>query len=331
VRFINNASSIQKLICLKIGLMCACFIPSVITFSQFRVVGYIPAGRTTAPDVSKVSFQNITHLNIAFVNPDSTGNLILPAGFDTLVQKAHEYKLKVLASIGGGSFNPYYSDLLSDSNRKAFVTALVQLAIDHDLDGIDVDLENDNANDKNYDNLITGLVAGLHPIGKLLTAALATWNGQIISNAALETFDFINVMSYDQTGPWRPDKPGPHSTYAKAKEDLRYWSATRGYPAKKINLGLPFYGYCFGTAYGESMSYADIITTFPGSDQRDELAPATGGMIYYNGIPTIRQKTSLALKSAGGVMIWQLLQDSNDDKSLLTTINEVIKNSSVKN
>ncbi len=321
----------QKFICLKIVMICACSISSLVTFSQFRVVGYIPAGRTTAADVSKVSFQYITHLNIAFVNPDSTGALILPAGFDTLVQKAHDYNIKVLASIGGGSFNPYYRDLLSDLNRTVFIQALVQLAIDHNLDGIDVDLENDNASDKNYDKLISGLFAGLHPIGKLLTAALASWNGEIISNASLEKFDFINVMSYDETGPWRPEKPGPHSTYVKAQEDLRYWSITRGYPAKKINLGLPFYGYCFGTAYGESMSYADIITTFPGADQLDEVAPATGGMIYYNGIPTIRQKTSLALKNAGGVMIWQLLQDSAGDKSLLSEIIAVIKSSPRKN
>jgi chitinase len=138
-------------------------------------------------------------------------------------------------------------------------------------------------------------------------------------------------MSYDQTGPWRPNEPGPHSTYAKAEEDLQYWTSARGFPGKKINLGLPFYGYCFGTTYGESMSYADIIATFPGSDQQDMIVPDNGGIIYYNGIPTIKSKTALALKNAGGVMIWQLLQDTEGDKSLLTAISTVIKNGSAKN
>jgi GH18 family chitinase len=281
------------------------------------------------PDFSKISFQRITHLNIAFVNPDSTGSLKLPAGFDSLIRQAHQHKIKVLASIGGGSFNPYYSRLLSDTNRKAFIGQLVQLATDHKLDGLDVDLENDNI-DKNYEQFIVSLAAEMKAINKLLTAALATWNAQLITDTALKNFDFINVMSYDQTGPWRPNQPGPHSTYVKAEEDLNYWINTRRIPKEKLSLGVPFYGYCFGTKYGESMSYRDIITKFPGSDQKDEVVPDGGGMIYYNGLPTIKSKTALALKNAGGVMIWQLLQDAEGDKSLLAAINAVIKEGSTK-
>jgi chitinase len=292
-------------------------------FSQFRVVGYVPLGRV-APDVSKISFQRLTHLNIAFVNPDSTGNLILREGFDSLIQKAHENNIKVLASIGGGSFNPYYSYWLSDSNRKTLTARFVQLVIDHQLDGLDVDIENDNI-DKNYEPFVVGLAAELKPMHKLLTAALATWNGQLISDVSLEKFNFINVMSYDQTGPWRPNEPGPHSTYVKAKEDLQYWVKTRKVPKQKISLGVPFYGYCFGTRYNESMSYRDIITTFPGADQKDQVIPEGGGVIHYNGLPTIKKKTKLAVKKAGGIMIWQLLQDAEGDDSLLAAIEAIIK------
>ena len=315
---------------LKSIIISILLIISTIAFTQFRVIGYIQPWRGVAPDVSKIPFQSLTHLNIAFVNPDSAGNLVLPAGFDTLIQKAHEYKIKVLASIGGGSFNPYYTSLLSDTNRKALISQLVNLAAYHTLDGIDVDLENDNI-DKNYEHFISDLSRELKSINKLLTAAFATWNAEIISNTSLEKFDFINIMSYDQTGPWRPDKPGPHSTYPKAEEDLYYWTNTRGMSKNKVSLGLPFYGYCFGTTYGESMSYAEIITTFPGSDQQDMVAPSNGGAIYYNGLPTIKSKTALALKKAGGVMIWQLLHDYEGDKSLLSAVNTMVKNGEAKN
>ena len=317
-----------KSISLKFPSLILCLIIATSVFSQFRVVGYVPLGRV-APDLSNISFQRLTHLNIAFVNPDSTGNLRVPQGFDMIIKKAHEYKVKVLASIGGGSHNPYYSRLLSDTNRKAFIGQFVQLVMDHNLDGLDVDIENDNI-DKNYEPFIAGLAAALKPMGKLLTAALATWNGQLISDAALKNFDFINVMSYDQTGPWRPNQPGPHSTYAKAEEDLQYWINTRGIPKEKLGLGVPFYGYCFGTKYGESMSYKNIIATFPGSDQQDEVKPEGGGMIYYNGLPTIKRKTALALNKAGGVMIWQLLQDADGDKSLLAAIDAMVKEGPLK-
>ena len=301
---------------------------STVGYSQFRVVGYVPLGRTI-PDFSKIDFQKITHLNIAFVNPDSTGKLVLREGFDSLIQKARANKVKVLASLGGGSHNPFYSRLLSDPNRQPFISRLVQLVMDHQLDGLDVDLENNNI-DSNYESFVVGLATQLRPNNKLLTAALATWNAQLISDVALRQFDFINVMSYDQTGPWRPNRPGPHSTFAKAEEDLLYWVNTRKIPKEKLSLGVPFYGYGFGTKYGESMSYATILSTFPGSHQKDSIAPEGGGTIYYNGLPTIQNKTLLAMKNAGGVMIWQLLHDTTGDKSLLRAIHTTIADSQRK-
>ena len=309
---------------IKAGIFFACLFLSVHVFSQFRVVGYVPLGKMT-PDFSKVDFKRITHLNIAFINPDSVGNLVIPSGFDSLVKLAQKNKVKVLPSIGGGSFNPYYARLLNDTNRKAFIGKLVDLVTTYNLDGLDVDIENDNI-DSNYRHLINELSAELKPKRKLLTAALATWNGQLIPDDALEKFDFINVMSYDQTGPWRPDKPGPHSTYEKAEEDLIYWAGTRGVPKEKLSLGVPFYGYAFGTTrFGEGMSYKDIVARFPGSEQKDELAPEGGGNIYYNGLPTMKRKTALALKSAGGIMIWQLLGDAQGDTSLLKAIDVMVK------
>jgi hypothetical protein len=45
--------------------------------------------------------------------------------------------------------------------------------------------------------------------------------------------------------------------------------------------------------------------------------------MYYNGIPTIKQKTALAKEKASGIMIWQILGDAPGPKSLLGAINEV--------
>jgi len=73
------------------------------------------------------------------------------------------------------------------------------------------------------------------------------------------------------------------------------------------------------------MSYKDIITNFAGADQQDQVIPDSGGVIHYNGLPTIRNKTMLALKNAGGIMIWQLLHDAEGDYSLLAAIDTIIK------
>lgn len=315
----------QKNRLFRVIILSFCVLVSSVSCSQFRVIGYVLCSEYSVPDFGKVQFDKITHLNIAFVNPDSSGNLIVPLAFDSLVQIAHQHKLKVLVSIGGGGrVNPYYAGLLRDENRNSFVNKLVQFASDHNLDGIDVDLEGDVI-DENYEAFILDLSKQLKPTGKLLTAALATWNAEKISAAALKKFDFINIMSYDYTGPWQPNNPGPHAPYEKAVEELNFWTNTRGLSKKKINLGLPFYGYAFGTKTSPYTNYSDIISRFPGAEKTDLAIPDDGGIIHYNGLETIQKKTALALKNAGGVMIWELTQDVEGEKSLLNVIDETIK------
>jgi len=158
---------------------------------------------------------------------------------------------------------------------------------------------------------------------KLITAAIAMYYQDKLSDRALSEFDFVNIMSYDRTGPWRPHEPGPHSTLTAAEEDINYFGTIRNLPADKMTLGVPFYGYGFGpevTSPATSMSYAQIISAYPGSEKEDVWHNTEGQSIYYNGIPTITQKTRLALDKASGIMIWQLRGDARGRKSLLKII-----------
>src|SRR6187397_1981726 len=140
---------------LSIVLILCALLSSGYSSAQFRVIGYIHP-HIGGKEAESIDFQKLTHLNIAFVNPDSAGQLQLPPGFDSLIDAAHLNKVIVLASIGGGSHNPYYAALLKDENRAAFVQKLIKLTSEHHLDGIDVDIENDNIDD-NYVKLVNDL------------------------------------------------------------------------------------------------------------------------------------------------------------------------------
>lgn len=297
--------------------------------SPFKVVGYYLLNAaiedTVYADSNYLFLNKITHLNIAFINPDSTGKFKQDIAIDTLIEKAHQKKVKVLASIAGGGPHPYYAVLLQDDKRKRFVQNLVSLVQRYNLDGIDVDLEGSDI-DSNYQNFVIELAASLKPLHKLLTAAIATAYNDQLPDKALKQFDFVNVMSYDHTGPWRPDRPGHHSPYTMAVEDLDYWHKIRSVPKEKLGLGLPFYGYGFGALDSPvvSMNYREIISLYPASQSSDTLMLPANTVMYYNSIPTIKKKTQLALKKAGGVMIWQLLGDTAGESSLLNTIYKVI-------
>ncbi|HVW59702.1 MAG TPA: glycosyl hydrolase family 18 protein [Puia sp.] len=293
--------------------------------NQFRTVGYLMINRADlAAAMTTIDWHKLTHLNLAFVNPDSTGVFTINPGLAAVVQTAHDNQVKVLMSLGGGSMPPWMNGLLTDSRRAAFIEAIVKVVDGYALDGVDVDLEGSNI-DGHYASFVSELSAALTPGKKLMTAAVATWSGDGVPDEALSRYDFINIMSYDKTGPWDPSVAGPHAPYDMAVSDLAYWGGRRKVPKEKLVLGLPFYGYGFGPGpVASTMSYRDIVDAYPGAADKDQVMMVDGETMYYNGISTIKSKTALALQEAGGVMIWELTQDAQGQGSLLKHINEVI-------
>ncbi|WP_159468880.1 glycosyl hydrolase family 18 protein [Dyadobacter sp. 3J3] len=291
--------------------------------SSFRVIGYLPGRENLVQSANTIDYSKITHLNIAFINPDSAGNLQGIENLKAVAAIAHRNNVKIMASIGGGGAPKYYPAFLIGNKKTKLINDLVKLAVDSDLDGIDVDLEGALI-DANYENFVIDLAAQLRLKNKMITAAIATVYKDQFTDKALAQFDFVNIMSYDKTGPWNLTKPGPHAPYDMAVEDVDYWNKTRGIAKEKLSLGVPFYGYGFGGTAPESISWKNLLLQYPGGIQTDEFN-VNGGIIYYNGIPTIRKKTVLALEKTGGIMIWQLLQDDKGPQSLLGNIQEVIQ------
>lgn len=294
--------------------------PSQPSDPDFRIVGYYKGDLVNYRD--KIDFSRITHLNIAFINPDERGVFHPVPGLTALVARAHSQNVKVLAALGGGKAPEYYAKLISENQSTAFVQSIRGMMDNYELDGIDVDLEGSLITE-DYGDFIRKLSGTIKPSG-LLTVAVASDNAGKLDSATLSEFDFVNIMSYDKTGPWRPNDAGQHAPYIMAVEDLAFWKS-KGLSSRKLNLGLPFYGYGFNSSR-TSMSYSKIINTYAGAEKKDELTLEDGGMLYYNGIPSIKRKTALALEEAGGVMVWQLAQDTVGKKSLLYNIKEVIQN-----
>jgi GH18 family chitinase len=293
------------------------------TKSKFRIVGYM-RNRGLANSIKNFELDKITHLNIAFINPDSLGNLKVAPDLKDVAALAHKSGVKVLLSIGGGTPPAALPDFIYGNKQDLFISTLIKVMVDDDLDGIDVDLEGGLV-DNNYEGFVSKLASALKEKNKLITAAIATTYADKYTDKALAQFNFINVMSYDKTGPWNQNKPGQHAPFDMAADDMDYWTNKRGIAKEKLSLGVPFYGYGFGTNAPESIAYKDIIAQYPGAENTDQVTVPGGGIIYYNGAPTIKAKTVLALEKAGGVMIWQLSQDAKSERPLLDVIDDTIR------
>ncbi|PVD52489.1 hypothetical protein DC498_10315 [Terrimonas sp.] len=289
--------------------------------SSFRIIAYVPEAGMEQLD--SIPYHLITHINYAFVNPGTDGIFRTTLFLDSLVARAHQHQVKVLLSVGGGNPPPYFTALLVPQGRPLLISSLVQLLEQTGADGIDMDLEGSFITE-HYEDFVKELRSALPEGKRNFTAALATYAGDAVTDKALSTFDYINIMSYDKTGPWSPGRSGPHAPYAMAIDDLYYWHSIRKIKKDRLVLGMPFYGYSFGPAGAGSMPFSTIATLGAGAEQADEWKLENGNTIYYNGIKTIRKKTELSLKDCSGVMFWQVFQDHKDAYSLLSVIHKTV-------
>lgn len=297
--------------------------------ARSKVVAYVPNWIDLNAFSETIDYSKITHINIAFENPiNESGDLSFNKKNEVLIAKARANEVPILISIGGGAASgdkallARYFDLVSEAKRTGFAAKLAAYLIEHNFDGLDVDIEGPSINE-DYGAFIEVLAKELKPKGKLLTAALSKgYGGSKVPASVFEHFDFINIMAYDGAGPWNPKAAGQHSSMDFAKDNVAYW-LERGLPKSKAVLGVPFYGYGFGDAFRKrDYSYSSIIASHPGAENSDQV----GSTIWYNGIPTIKAKSQYVVdQGLAGIMIWSLDYDVKGEKSLLSAIDETLR------
>jgi chitinase len=294
---------------------------------DFKVIGYY----TPRLAVDDVPFQYLTHINYSFAIPAKTGDTLLPFKDDSklvaLVKKGKETNTKIFISIGGwgigdggGDDTRFHKMAETAEGRARFIKSTMDLVKKYDLDGVDLDWEypdEDSPSADQYVLLVNDLANELHVLDKKLTAAVISRGkkGGGIKKETFEDFDWINLMAYDDD--YGPDYVKAHSPYSLAIESLSYWILERGLPREKAILGLPFYSKRGMGNYGPS--YKDLLAN-GGSPYDDYYLGA-----FYNGMLTIEAKTKLAMnEGCGGVMVWEISHDTNDEFSLFKKINEVV-------
>lgn len=294
-----------------------------------KIVGYFPSWKPAKVD--DLRYDELTDIIYAFAIPTSEGDLRPldnPDIAKQIITKAHKQNVRVLLAVGGWSYNdvPLESTFVSatenDQKTKKFGDAIIKMCNQYGFDGVDMDWEHprvDGNTGKQYEALMLYLAEQLHNEKKLLTSAVlsgATADGNVYydaaahSDAVLKAVDRIHVMAYDGGDGER------HSPYDFSVNCVEYWTNTRGVDPNKVILGVPFYARPSWAGYG------DIIKENKDASKNDHVT-YNGMDVYYNGLETMKKKAQYAKKKCGGIMIWELSQDSNDDKtSLLKVIAE---------
>lgn len=312
---------------------------------QYKTVAYLPTWKKDfVPDWGK-----ITHLCLAFGQVQANGEIDM-SGIDKMkstIKLGKANNVKILLSVGGGGTKNFSEAILNQETRIKFVDNLSDIVIDYEFDGIDIDFEewDGGENGASESDLVkrTALEATYKALRSklgeelLITAAVsASWdkgNGEwgyynCFNNSMHEYLDFVNLMIYDQTGPWPNSEVGPHSSWDFYQNSIKHWLNNRQLPKEKLIAGVPFYGYQFKSAESSegavAISYGEILQNYLNQDVhlKDNV-----GMIYYDGMLTIEKKTKYIKENKlGGIMIWEVSHDSKDvDKSLLNVIDATFK------
>ncbi|WP_225421193.1 glycosyl hydrolase family 18 protein [Sphingomonas parva] len=310
-------------------------------------IGYIPAFRGVDAAIGRSDLSQYTHLNIAFVNPDKDGRIAGKARFTcaadgedrmlsgdavrALVGRAHQGGSKILISLGGGAIPECSGDweaLLRPERRAKVVKSLIEAVERYGLDGIDVDIEGalltkiDQAG--NFTPFVAELSRALKARGKLLTCATASYEGGMVPTSSIPYFDLVAIMTYDAIGPSWGEAGDEHSTVAQARKDIQLWR-DRGVAQERLILGVPFYGYGYGR-YKPNWAFREIEAAYPGAATlTDVIGSRCAGCSYitFNGLPTLIEKSRLARERTGGIMVWEISQDS-DDQKLIRAVNKAL-------
>jgi len=280
----------------------------------FKSVGYMPSW---AGSVNAIQYSKLTHINYAFVLPNSNGTLQGvpdPAKLQSLVSLGHANNVRVSLALGGwndGNDSAFEALAGNATARTTFVNAIVNVVTQYNLDGIDMDWEypDPGTSGNNYTLLMQQLSTAMHSRGKLLTAAVVSSGGTAngVQPAVFGYVDWLNIMAYDGGS--------PHANYDWSIAAANFWKG-RGLSAAKTVLGVPFYSR--PTYY----TYSQLVAMNPANANLD-CVTVSGVQQCYNGLPTIRRKTQWAMANAGGIMNWELSQDGTGANSLVSAIYEI--------
>ncbi|KAJ6593441.1 glycoside hydrolase family 18 protein [Mycena capillaripes] len=248
---------------------------TVTAAATFIAAAYYPDWSADSFPPESLDYSKFDILNFAFAVPNSSSTLTWDDGSQAILQRLVTSArnsgkgTKIVLSVGGWGGSTFFHQAASTAaNRATFVSALSNAVSTFGLDGIDIDWEYPNqagagnpfgsADAANLLLVLTSLRTALGT-SKIISAAVTDlpWigsNGSPLTDmsAYAAQMTYANLMNYDIFGDWSP-APGPNAPLGNlcgtssqpqysAEAAFSQWTAAK-FPASKLLLGLPLYGY----------------------------------------------------------------------------------------
>ncbi|MBU8898884.1 chitinase [Corallococcus sp. M34] len=240
------------------------------------VSGYYTGWNVDLYPPEKVDFSALTHIIVGRVTPNADGTLNTKFDNDngqqiarTLSTRAHAAGRKAIIMIGGSGEHDGWVGAAKAANRARFVQNLLNAMDTFGYDGLDIDWEPINPEDKPDLLALVQALRAARP-NMLLTIPIGWVNANFPSDAdpwfvnLVPLMDQLNVMSYEMIGVWDgwiswytsalQGEAGNHPS--SVKSSLEAWAGA-GIPKAKLGMGIPFYGLAWRHITGPYQNFTN--------------------------------------------------------------------------
>ena len=268
-------------------------------------------------------------------------------GGDKYIEWAHNNNYQVWAMFSNNSLRDTTSQILNDyEKRETMIENLIDLVKEYNVDGVNVDFENMNDEDKDvYSRFLIELAPRLKILGKTLSVDVTapdgseTWSLCFDRNTISNVADYIVFMAYDQYGV-SSSKAGTTAGYDWVETNIKKFLGQEDVDPDKIILGIPLYMRLWKEEDGEVTSKVvnikDMYDNLPENQVAnwdDKLKQyyveyEDDGATYKMWIEndkSIGEKINLAKRyNIAGIAFWEKDREANDE--FWTTVKDELNN-----
>lgn len=209
---------------------------------------YADAPNRTGTTINGV---NIVSPTFAILDERNAGKLDINIGQagKNYIDWAHSNNYKIWPIVSNNSNKRIASEVLNDYKlREKLINNIVNLVLTYNLDGINIDFEYMNMDDKEmFSRFIIELAPRLKEYGKVLSVDVTApdgsedWSMCYDRNKIGKVADYIIFMAYDQNGISSP-KEGTTAGADWIEVNIKkFIGKQEEVPAEKLILGMPFY------------------------------------------------------------------------------------------
>ncbi|MFT4975298.1 MAG: spore germination protein [Myxococcota bacterium] len=293
-----------------------------------------------------LDFSRLTHVAVFNVDLNSDGTLS-----DTdrwtgvagdLVPLAHSHGVKVHLCMTSFYDSTTNTVLSSASRRTAAITALAALVDEHGADGVNVDIEGLDGDQRDNMTAFIAELAEAVPEVYIATPAI-DWTGAFDYSALADLSDGLFIMGYGYH--WSGGDPGPVAPLYGGSPWSDYsleWTVedylSSGAPADKIVLGLPLYGRQWPTdgpdVPGTATASGDAFVMHSALDEAAERGSLydttthtpyileTDSQLWFDDVESVRDRIRFAVDSGlQGTGFWAL-QYEGDPEAFWNMVSE---------